>query len=317
MFFTNADLVGGSGGGNEDVTFQNPPAGTYHVVVVNFSQEVQNYSVRADLINPGVVAFNADAFSVNEPAGAATITVKRTIGATGAARVNYSVNGGMAVAGCDYTAVSGTLSWADGDMTPKTFTVPIANDVFDENDEAINLTLSNASGASLGTPSTAALTITDDDTGGSGGGDTLSFSTSGLNVSEAQSAAMVSVSRSCGGTNAAPASVEFSTSDGTALAGSDYLAASGTLSWVSGETATKTFTVTLINDSAGESSETLNLSLGNASGATLTAPIAAVLTIVDDDAPPPSGGGGGSGSAASLLLLSLAVALRRRRNKNI
>jgi len=112
---------------------------------------------------PGTLQFSAATYSVNEGTATATITVTRTGGSSGAASVNYATSNGTATAGSDYTAASGTLNWADGNSTNKTFTVAITNDTAVENNETINLTLSNAAGASLGTQKTAVLTIVDND----------------------------------------------------------------------------------------------------------------------------------------------------------
>ena len=92
-----------------------------------------------------------------------TITVTRTGGSLGAASVDYATADGSATAGEDYIATSGTLNWVDGDATSKTFVVLITDDTTYEGDETVNLSLSNAVGASLGTPNTAVLTITEDD----------------------------------------------------------------------------------------------------------------------------------------------------------
>src|SRR4029077_9902940 len=85
-----------------------------------------------------------------------------------------------------------------------------------------------------------------------------------------------------GGTSGA-VSVHYATSDGTATAGSDYTAASGTLTFADGE-ASKTFTVTILDDTAVEGNETVNLTLsGPTGGATLGTLASATLTIVDND----------------------------------
>jgi hypothetical protein len=107
----------------------------------------------------GTVQFGASGYSVNEDGSSATIYVTRTGGVSGEATVDYATSNGAATAGSDYTAVSGTLSWADGDGSTKSFTVPILNGGAYESDETINLALNNATGASLGSPSTATLTI--------------------------------------------------------------------------------------------------------------------------------------------------------------
>ena len=107
--------------------------------------------------------FSGNTYSVNESDGAAVITVTRTGTTNIATSVSYATSNGTATAGADYTAVSGTLSFATGE-TSKTFSVPIVNDSLKEANETINLTLSNVTGsAALAAPSTAVLTIIDDD----------------------------------------------------------------------------------------------------------------------------------------------------------
>src|SRR5205807_1195388 len=90
--------------------------------------------------------------------------------------VDYATSNGSA-SSSDYTSASGTLSIAPG-ATSGTFSVPITNDSLDEDDETVNLTLSNPSNASLGT-SSATLTLTDDDAA-----PTVSFSSGSYTVGE-------------------------------------------------------------------------------------------------------------------------------------
>ena len=81
--------------------------------------------------------------------------------------------------------------------------------------------------------------------------------------------------------SAQPVTVQYATANGTAVAGSDYAAASGTLTFAPGETQ-KPVTVLVSRDTTAESSETLSLTLFSATNATLTK-AAATGTIVDDD----------------------------------
>jgi hypothetical protein len=114
--------------------------------------------------NPGTLAFGAATYSVNETNGSVTITVTRNGGTNGAVSVNYATSNGSATAGADYTATSGTLNWANGDASAKTFTVAIINDASPEPNETVNLTLSApAGGATLDSPASAVLTIVDDE----------------------------------------------------------------------------------------------------------------------------------------------------------
>ena len=112
----------------------------------------------------GTLQFSSSTYTVNEDSATATITVTRADGSNGSVSVDYSTSDGTATTEEDYTASSGTLEWADGDANHKTFTVPITDDITKEDNETINLALSNPTGgSSLGTPNTAVLTIVDND----------------------------------------------------------------------------------------------------------------------------------------------------------
>jgi hypothetical protein len=118
----------------------------------------------------GRLAFNTATYGVNENGGTATITVLRGGGSAGTATVNFSTSNGTATAGVactsgvDYIGASGSFTWNNGDFSPRTFTITICNDGVNEDNETINLTLSDAGGTgSLGTISTATLTIGNDD----------------------------------------------------------------------------------------------------------------------------------------------------------
>jgi RHS repeat-associated protein len=72
--------------------------------------------------------------------------------------------------------------------------------------------------------------------------------------------------------------VDYASSDGTATAGSDYNAVSGTLTFSPGDT-TKTFQVPITDDDVSESNETVNLTLSNPTNATIGTSGNATLTI--------------------------------------
>jgi hypothetical protein len=73
------------------------------------------------------VAFSQPVFDVQRRDGRATITVNRTGGSRGQLTVQYRSTNMSAVAGMDYSAVSGQLTWGAGDTRPQTFDVPIVN----------------------------------------------------------------------------------------------------------------------------------------------------------------------------------------------
>ena len=128
-------------------------------------------STSTSVVVPGTLQFSAATYSVGENTGTVTITVTRTGGSDGAVSVGYATSDGSATAGSDYITTNGTVNWADGDGTDKTFTVSIIDDSEVEGDETVNVYLTSPTGgASLGTNDTAVLTITDNDTASGGGG---------------------------------------------------------------------------------------------------------------------------------------------------
>ena len=83
---------------------------------------------------------------------------------------------------------------------------------------------------------------------------------------------------------AGPVTVDYATADGTATAGADYEAASGTLTFQAGETS-KTVSVTVLDDAHDEGEETMTLTLSDAVGAVL-GDAEATGTIANTDAVP-------------------------------
>ena len=98
----------------------------------------------------------------NEGAGASVaFEVSLSSAAAGAVTVDYATADGTAEAGSDYTATSGTLTFAAGE-TAKTVSVPVLDDAVDEGEETFTLRLSNATGARI-TDGEAVGTIANDD----------------------------------------------------------------------------------------------------------------------------------------------------------
>jgi hypothetical protein len=112
-------------------------------------------------ILPGALGFAAASFTVAQTAGSATITVSRTGGFNGAVSVAYATSNGTATAGADYTAVSGTLNWADMDSSPRNITVPISSASPFNGARVFTVALSAPTGgATVGSISSNAVTIT-------------------------------------------------------------------------------------------------------------------------------------------------------------
>jgi hemoglobin-like flavoprotein len=189
---------------------------------------------------------------------------------------------GTATSGTDYQPASGTLTFLKGETT-KTITVKINGDAIQEPNETFTVKLSNNDVIPI-SKSLGAGTILDDDAAQPAG--VLAFSTAAYNVNENGGVATITVKRT-GGSNGAVSAQYASVAGGTATAGSDHATASGTVSWADGDTADKTFSVTILDDQLNEPDETVNLSLVNPTGgAALVNPLSAVLTIVDNDAQP-------------------------------
>jgi hypothetical protein len=162
---------------SSSVTFSGTAGTVYRIAVDGWGGDagniVLNWNAGTNCI-PGAnsVQFSPGNFSVLEgvdsngvgfeSTGFRTITVTRTGDTSGAASVNYATSNGTADGTKDYEIALGTLRFAPGE-TSKTFTVFVTDDVFQENDETVNLTLSNPVGTSLGSPAAAVLTITSND----------------------------------------------------------------------------------------------------------------------------------------------------------
>jgi bacillolysin len=112
----------------------------------------------------------------------------------------------------------------------------------------------------------------------------MAFAAATFNAVEG-SVATITVMRSGG--NKGAASVNYTTSNGTAQSGTDYQAATGTLTWSDGEDGTKSFQVRVNADSSVESTETINLTLSAAAGASFGTPTTATLQVANSAAPPP------------------------------
>ena len=189
--------------------------------------------------------------------------------------VGYATADGTATAGEDYEAASGMLTFAPGE-TAKTIRVVVLDDGLDETDEeTFAVTLSEPSGAILGTD-TATGVIRDDDEPPA-----VSVSDAAGDETVGELAFAVTLDAAA----AVEVALGYATADGTALAGSDYEAASGTLTFAPGETA-KTIRVVVLDDGLDEADEeTFAVTLSEPSGAILGTDTATGV-IRDDDQPP-------------------------------
>ncbi|HEU4837007.1 MAG TPA: Calx-beta domain-containing protein, partial [Pyrinomonadaceae bacterium] len=228
---------------------------------------------------PTGIQFETDRFFVREGTPTISIKVIRTGDVSGTASINFATSDGNATAGADYTAVSGTLTFAPGELS-KNISIPIINDnLFETGDETFNITLSNPiGGAVLTSPNSGTINLSDDD-----------FQP---NVSVAQTARIaegdsgtqnIAVNVTLSTPSVQTVTVDYATSNGTAVAGSDYVASSGTVTIPAGST-TATINVPINGDTTIELTETFNITLSNATNvAFISNPVVSVF-IVNDDA---------------------------------
>ena len=251
------------------VTLSNPTGGAFlagpstHVETITDDDNPPTVSISDVSMlegNQGATVFNFNV-SLSQPSGFAT-------------SVNYSTANGTATATQDYLATTGTVNFAPNEVL-KTASVTVNGDLVTELNETffVNLNTPNlltiADGQGIGT-------ILDDDNPGK-----IAFAFATYSVAESSSNATITVSRTNG--IAGAVAVNYATSNGTATAGSDYTAASGTLVFNDGQTSAS-FNVPILPDSNGEANETVFLSISNpVGGATLGTQTNAVLTIFDDD----------------------------------
>uniref|UniRef100_UPI003750AA51 retention module-containing protein n=1 Tax=Undibacterium sp. TaxID=1914977 RepID=UPI003750AA51 len=155
--------------------------------------------------------------SVNEASGTVSFTVVLSESSPASIVVNFTSANGSAVAGSDFTATSGSVTFASGE-TSKTITVPIANDRVFEGSEVFQVNLSTPTNATLGT-STASVVIKDDGTGTGGGGDDDRLVVTSVSSPTVGEGGSLVFTVSLSGTSTTATTVNVTPSSGTAVLG--------------------------------------------------------------------------------------------------
>src|SRR5262249_4729066 len=219
----------------------------------------------------GAFALGAATYSALEGTSVPVI-VKRTGGVASAATVHFELSDGTASAG-DYTPLSTDLTFAANEVQ-KTLSVALAHDTIVEGDESVNVTLSNpGGGATRGTPASAVITILD-------ASSKLAFTAAVANVSEALASVVLTVNRTGPVTDVA--TVDYTTVDGTATAGNDYVTTAGTLTFPP-LVRSKTIIVPLKPDTIVEGPAEFTVVLSNPGNALLGAIPTVTVKIADND----------------------------------
>ncbi|MBP9773752.1 MAG: S-layer homology domain-containing protein [Candidatus Peribacteraceae bacterium] len=240
----------------------------------------------------GGVRFTTPYFTVDKNGGNMRVTVVRIGANQGTVTVTYTMSGGTAIAGKDFTPSTGTLTFA-GKETSKAIMIPIFNNSAAVGNPVINLALSGITGgATLLDPSKASVTILYNSSASSSTSSTapavpintvgtFNFSASQYGAAENISSLTVTVVRS-GGSNGI-AAVNYASADGTAKSGADYTAVNGSLTFAAGET-TKTFVIPVASNTATDGNRKFSLTLSSPSGGSeLGAIKTADVTVIDDE----------------------------------
>ncbi len=222
-----------------------------------------------------ISATDADAGESNNNRGEFSILLDRPAG-SGGVSIGYSI-AGSATADADYNALSGSVRIAEGSNSG-TVEITAIDDGQVESEETVVLKLQAGNGYTVGSPDSATVRIADNDVAG-----VLQFNSDTFSVAEDAGSVVITVSRSNGSSGAV--SVDFSSTDDSANAGSDYISSSGTLQWADGESGPKTFQVEILDDALIEGVESINLTLSNPTGsATLGNNSSARIQIQDVEA---------------------------------
>jgi hypothetical protein len=223
--------------------------------------------------------------TVNESNATATLTITATELAGEFFSVRYRAIQDTSATypaspGQDFTAVDNRLNFeivpaSQGTMT-KTITIPILQDTSDEYDETFIVELYNASSAEI-VDSQAVVTIIDDD-------DPPEVGISFVSASEItqQATLRVSVLTTISGK---PITVNYSTANGTATAGSDYTATTGSVTIPAGS-ASADIVIPVIDDTAQDKDETFTTTItvpANGNATVRSGQGTATATIFDDE----------------------------------
>jgi hypothetical protein len=215
----------------------------------------------------------ANAATVTE-GGTLVYTVTKTGTTASTFTVNFATANGSATAGSDYNTVSGALTFAPLDIS-KTVNVTTIDDASVESPETALVNLFAVSGGAAITTAQGSGTINDNDAA-----PPPSFAISSAPAVTEGGTLAYTVTKT--GTTASTFTVNFATANGTAAAGSDYTATSGTLTFPP-TTPSMVINVATINDTSVESAETVLVNLSAASGGAAITTAQGSGTINDND----------------------------------
>jgi len=187
--------------------------------------------------------------------------------------VHYTVSGSASAS--DRNPLSGSVTIPAGQASAIITITPI-DDTAIEGNETVVVTLEAGADYTVGALASATVTIADNDTAAQ----TVSISASDPDAAEAAlNPGVLTVTRS--GSSAASLTIYY-TVGGTATAGSDFTALSGSITIAAGQTSA-TISILPVDDTAVEGSESVTLTLSADPSYSVDANGSATVTIADDD----------------------------------
>ena len=213
------------------------------------------------------ISLTQTSHSVSKTSGSAQVTLVRVGKGNGPAVVGLNSTN-ITASASDYTgiatsgtAVQATVSWADGDVSPKTVSIPVFNNLASSGTKTFRFEIIAPQGTETGMAYRTTVNITDplvssagiiqfknvsyfENVIGNSGNNDMGYA-----VTRAQGNAIIPVSRVSG--SAGAVSVSYSLVAGNAVAGTDFTSVNGTLTWADGETADKTISVPILANAGG------------------------------------------------------------------
>ena len=229
------------------------------------------------------LSFDSINITVDEDDSQATLSVELSQASTDTVTVDYATSDNTAEAGDDYTETSGTLTFAAGE-TVMAIIVPILDDAIYETLERFNVTLSNPAGATLPAFPGAQINIALDES-------PPTASIDDVTVSEGAGTMTLTLNLSHESSRRTPYRTQTSYIGGTATQGADYVnfisGGEARITVPAGDTQA-TLDITITDDTAGESSETITIRwdndpTGGNNGDATPATINFTGTITDND----------------------------------
>ncbi|GKT33618.1 cadherin domain-containing protein, partial [Aduncisulcus paluster] len=251
---------------SQDVTVTLAVDGSSSAVLTDYT-----LSSASIVINAGI-AFNTTSSNASEAIGSANLKVDLSDISGLTVTVDYTLTGTATDA--DYALTDGTLTIAPGNENENITIASIVNDLLDENNETVIVTLTNPTNATLGTNTVHTYTINDNDATPS-----IAFKTTSSSGLETLVSADLQVNLSA--ESGLDVTVDYTVS-GTATE-ADYILENGTLTIGSGEDSENITITNIVNDFLDETNETVILTLSNPVNATLGTNTVHTYTINDDD----------------------------------